>query len=257
MQSNLRIALRVIGMALFTSFLCLFVQVSFHTMMKSFSTEVIGYNVYQVYEDGTNKELGYIEKTEKPDNPQDDMRYMAVYSEMPQSAKVVEAVLSAVCSLGILFCTTGTTFAKVAAKDRNDCDFNGIEHDKSRGLKIGTLAAVIPAIYWASMLALSFMPQNTSINWLYWVYRFVIMGPVKPINDIILSSVFSGANQDYTYDLSVAPTWFIAFHIVYILLFIAYSYAMYRLCYNEDSVLAKLLYKSTRKEDNVRRLGGR
>ncbi len=257
MQSNLRIALRVIGMALFTSFLCLFVQISFHTMMKSFSTEVIGYNVYQVNEDGTSKELGYIEKAEKPDKPEDDMRYMAVYSEMPQSAKVVEAVLSAVCSLGILFCTTGTTFAKVAAKDRNDCDFNGIEPDKMRGLKIGAIAAVIPAAYWVSMLALSFMPQNASINWLYWVYRFVIMGPVKPINDIILSSVFSGANQDYTYDLSVAPTWFMAFHIVYILLFVVYSYAMYRLCYNEDSVLAKLLYKSTRKEDNVRRLGGR
>ena len=186
MQSNMRLAFKLMGMALFTSFLCLFVQVSFHTMMKSFSTEIVGYKVYHVIDQktGENEYLGIIDKNEKPQESEADMKYLSVYSEMSQSAKTVETVLSTIFSLGIFFCTTGTVFANAAAKDRNDCDFNGADPDKLRGLKIASLAAIVPTCFYVGIIACSFAAKNSVINWIYWVYRFVVMGPVKPINDM-------------------------------------------------------------------------
>ncbi len=270
MQGNVRAAGKIIGMAIFTSILCLFIQVSFHSMMKSFSTDVIGYEVYEVKEDEagnvTQVSHGYIAKDEKPEEADSSMRYMSVYGEMPTSVKVVETVLSTVCSLGVLFCTTGTVFAKIAARDRNDCDFNGAVPDKARGLFIGALAAIPPFVFYLITLALRLFAKSSSVvNWYYWFYRFIIMGPVKPIVDLF-TTVQTGeyviASQTYPImgvetDLASVPIWAIAVQGVFIILFIAFGYAMYRICYNEDSIISKLLYKSARDDRNVRRLGGR
>ena len=66
MQSNLKVALKVMGMALFASLLCLFVQVSIHTMMKSFTTEPVGYEVHEVKEDGSSVDHGIISFEDAP-----------------------------------------------------------------------------------------------------------------------------------------------------------------------------------------------
>lgn len=248
MQSNFKAARKIIGMALFTSFLCIFIQFSFHFMIKSFSTEVIGYDVHEVLEDGTKVEHGFIPKSERPENPDQNTTYVSVFSEIPKSAKVVEIVLSSICSLGVLFCTAGSVLANVAAKDRNNCDFNGAEHNKKRGFIIGLLAVIPALILYIATLVLRFFPSNSYINWYFWFYRFIVMGPVKPINDAITSAQT---------DLASVPVWFVAVQGFYLILFVGFCYLMYYICYNEDSVLAKLLYKSTQKQQNFRRLGSR
>ncbi len=249
MQSNFKAARKIVGMALFTSFLCIFIQFSFHFMLKSFSTEVTGYDVYYATEENQKGDYkGWIEKSELPEEREEGMNYVSTFSEMPDSVKVVEKVLGTICSLGVLFCTVGTVLANVAAKDRNDCDFNGAEHDKKKGLVIGLMAAVPAFVLYLATVVLRFFPSNKIINWYFWFYRFIIMGPVKPINDAITSAQT---------DLASVPAWFIAVQGVYLILFVVFCYAMYYICYNEDSVIAKLLYKSTRKDQNVRRLGSR
>ncbi len=247
MQSNGKVAAKVIGMAVFTAVLCIFIQISFFAIIKSFSTEVIGYEVYEVMEDGSNKKVGYIDKADAPETPDKNLRYLSIYSEVPQSAKAVEVVLSTFCSVGVLFCTVGSVLAGVAAKDRNNSDFNGIEHNKNRGLVIGLLSVIPAAVAYAATVVLRMFPSNNMINWYFWVYRFIIMGPVKPINDIL---------TNVKTDLSLVPWWWVIANGLFLVLFVAMCYLMYRICYNEDSWLAKLLYKSTQKE-NVRRLGGR
>lgn len=265
MQSNIKVALKVMGMALFASILCLVVQISIHTMMKSFTTEPVGYEVHEVKEDGTSVDHGVISAEDAPETPEENFRYMAIYPDMPQSAKVVETVISLLFSLGILFCTTGSVFASVAAKDRNDCDFNGAEPNKNRGLVIGAIAAIPPALGYIAALVLKFIGSGKAVDWYYWVYRFIIMGPVKPLTDIFTATqTGSFAIGDKTYittgaetSLMEVPLWTVAMMGVYVLLFVLMGYLMYRICYNEDSALAKLLYKSTRKEETGRRLGGR
>lgn len=248
MQSNFKAACRIVGMAVFSAVLCMFVQFSFHFMTKSFSTKVIGYEVHEVLQDGTYVDHGYIDKADRPETVPDNMKYVSVFSEIPKSARAVETVLSTVFSLGILFCTTGSVLANVAAKDRNDCDFNGVPHNKNRGLIIGLMAALPSAVLYAATLILRFLPSSPAVNWYYWVYRFIVMGPVKPLNDVMTNSQT---------DLASVPVFYVAIQGVFVLLFVVFCFCLYRICYNEDSVLAKLLYKSTRNDKNVRRLGSR
>lgn len=248
MQSNIKSACKIVGMALFSAILCMFVQFSFHFMIKSFSTEVIGYEVHELLEDGSYIDHGYITKEDKPVTEENNIKYVSVFSETPTSAKAVEAILSTVCSLGILFCTSGSVLANLAAKDRNDCDFNGVPHNKNRGLVIGLMAALPAALMYIVTIILRLLPSKPAFNWFYWVYRFIIMGPVKPLNDVLVGS---------SADLATVSVLKLALQGVYILLFVVFCCLLYRICYNEDSFIAKLLYKSARKDQNVRRLGSR
>ncbi len=265
MQNSLKAAVKVVGMAIFASILCLFVQVSIHTMMKSFSTKPVGYEVHQVLEDGSTVDHGVISVEDAPETPENNYRYMALYPDMPKSAKVVEVVISALFSIGILFCTTGSVFASVAAKDRNDCDFNGAEPNKNKGLVIGLLAVIPPAVFYVITLVLKFLKPSKIADWFYWAYRFIIMGPIKPITDQFTSvetSRFTIGEKVYITTgpqtaLAEVPLRTIAVHGAFLLLFVLMGYLLYRICYNEDSFLAKLLYKSARKEQTGRRLGGR
>ncbi len=265
MQNIFKPALKVIGMALFASILCLFVQVSIHTMMKSFSTEVVGYEVHEMLEDGSSVDHGIIDVKDAPETPEENYRYMAIYPDMPKSAKVVEVVISALFSLGILFCTTGSVFASVAAKDRNDADFNGAEPQKNKGLFIGLISIIPPAIVYIATIVLKFLKPSKAVDWFYWVYRFIAMGPIKPITDLFTSVETSRFNIGEKVYITIGPetalanvpVWAIAVQGVGLLLFALMGYLLYRVCYNEDSFLAKLLYKSARKEQTGRRLGGR
>lgn len=248
-MSNFSAARKMIGMALFSAILCMFVQFSFFFLMRSFSTEVKGYDVYSVTsENPTGTYEGYIDKSERPETPEEDKRYLSVLTDMPKSAKIVETVLSTVCSLGILFCTVGTVLANTAAKDRNLGDFDGAVLDKSRGFKLGLMASVPSLAFYVAALILRYLPSTKAADWFFWGYRFIALGPVKPVNDLLV-----GAETN----LASVPWWWVIASGLYVVLFIAFCGAMYLICYNEDSWVAKMLYKSAKKETNVRRLGRR
>ncbi len=249
-MTDFKAARKIVGMAIFSVIICFFVQISFYVLISQLSTKVVGYDIYYVESEGDEGTLyGYFPKDEVPEDL-DSAHYKAVskYSEIPKSAKAVEAVLSTICSLGIFGCVTGTVLANAAAKDRNDSDFNDGVYDKTRGLKIGLLAAIPSAVFYIAAIVLRFTASGKAADWYYWFYRFVALGPVKPINDALVGvgTVFSKA-----------PLWWVLGSGLYIVLFVGFCYAMYRICYNEDSWLAKLLYKSTQKKEPVRRLGGR
>ena len=248
-MSNFSAARKMIGMALFSAGLCMFVQVSFFFLLRSFSTEVKGYDVYSVTsENPTGTYEGYIDKDELPEKPDKDKRYMSVLTDMPKSAKVVEVVLSTVCSLGILFCTVGTVLANTAAKDRNSGDFDGAVLDKSRGFKIGLMASVPSVAFYVAALVLRFLPSTKAADWFFWFYRFIALGPVKPVNDLMVGPETN---------LASVPWWWVISSGLYVTLFVVFCGVLYLVCYNEDSWVAKMLYKSTQKETKVRRLGGR
>ncbi len=252
-MSNFTAARKMVGMALFSAFICLFVQLSVFSLLKSFSTEVTEYKIYDVtVVDEANPEGSYVTTYKKSELPEDldqtQFRAYPVYSEMPESVKVVETVINTVFSLGILFCTVGTVLANVAAKDRNSGDFDGAEYDKLRGFKMGALAAIVPLVFYVASIILKLLPSSKASDWFFWVYRIIILSPVKPLNDVLTGVQTS---------LAAVEWWWVIGAVAYIALFVAFCGVMYRICYNEDSWVAKLLYKSTKKETKTRRLGGR
>ena len=248
MKSTPRLAMKIVGMSLFACILSFFVYMSFFTMIKSFTTQVIGYEVHEVLEDGTSKDHGFVEPDDVPKERPKNMKYVAVFSEIPKSANIIMGVLQTLFGLGIFFCTTGSVLANVAAKDRNNCEFNGIVHNKNKGFTIGLFVAIPSVLLYICAFVLRFLTPSSFSHIYYWVYRWIIMCPVKPIVDVFTSNAAT---------LEAAPVWSIAVQGIFVVFIVLYCYAMYRLCYNADSVLAKLLYKSTNDDKNIRRLGRR
>ena len=261
MMTDFQVARKIFGMAVFSVILCFFVQLSFFALIQSFSTEVVRYDIYDATKvDENNPKGAYVttyEKDELPENlDRNVLKPYPVLSEMPASARVVETVLSTVFSLGIFVCTTGSVLADAAAKDRNNSDFNGAPYNKTRGFKIGLLAAIPSAVFYVATVVLRFFPSNKIIDWYFWFYRFVALGPVKPLNDRMTWAQLETGEFGAQTDLSLVLWWWVISTVLYIALFVLFCYAVYRICYNEDSWLAKLLYKS-KDPKNVRRLGGR
>ena len=246
MKNNIKPALKVVVMTAFACFMSFFIYISFFVIVNGITTKVVGYDVYELNEQGEGAKIGTV--AEKPEETDENLRYVAVYSEMPDGAKATMGVLQIICGLGVYFCTVGSVFAQVAAKDRNDNDFNGITADKFRGLKIGLIAAVPGVLLYLITVASRFLTPSGFTHIYYWFYRWVVMCPVKPIADVF---TFNAAN------LESAPVWSVLLYIVFIILSVVFCYVMYRICYNEESIVAKLLYKSTKKKEHKRRLGVR
>ena len=119
-----------------------------------------------------------------PESIKENQGYRQVRSEMPKAANIIMGSLQVICGVGVFFCVVGSVLAKQAAKDRNNMDFAGASYDKLKGLKIGAIAAIPGALLWAVALILRLMPKVAFTDTYYWVYRWVIMCPVKPIIDI-------------------------------------------------------------------------
>lgn len=243
MQGNIKAAARTIGMYAFAFFISFFVYISLFVIVRELATDVVGYTVYEVNSEGKAVDIETV--STPPKTLEDNMGYREVRSDITAGATATLGFLQVVCGVGIVFCMVGSVLAKEAAKDRNDVDFNRAKQDKLRGLKIGLFAAVPALVLNISIIVLKLMGLTASA--FYWVYRWMIMCPVKPIVDLLTGNA---AN------LSEVPVWSTFVLLGFTVLFVAFCAVMYIICYNEDSVIAKLLYKSAKKKkDNVRRLG--
>lgn len=243
MRAYISSATKVCAMILFSCFISFFVYISLFVITKQFSTEIIG---YEVYDTTIGEKISEIEK--KPETLEENRYYQPIYSKMPKAAEVVLSTLQVICGVGVVFCTAGSVIAKEAARDCNDADFNDAEVDKLKGLKIGLFAAVPSVVCYLVAMILKFVPPTAVTNMYFWTYRWIILCPVKPIVDIFTGSAIN---------FQTVPVGGLAATIVFSLLVVALCTVMYIICYNEDSVIAKLLYKSAKKEDNTRRLRNR
>lgn len=244
MKNYISPAVKMVGMAVFACFISFFVYISFYVMIREFSTTVVGYTVYEIDSEGNATDIETFK--EAPESIKENQGYRQVRSEMPKAANIIMGSLQVICGVGVFFCVVGSVLAKQAAKDRNNMDFAGASYDKLKGLKIGAIAAIPSALLWAVALILRLMPKVAFVDTYYWVYRWVIMCPVKPIIDIFTNNAAT---------LHAAPLYSVVLMGVVVVLFVAFCAAMYMICFNEDSVIAKILYKSTKnKKQETRRL---
>ena len=246
MNGNISKATKMFGMAIFACVISFFVYISFFILMRTIATDVTGYTIYQVNDDGTTTDIEVVEKA--PESIKSNQGYKENRSEMPTSATITLGILQVICGVGIFMCTTGSILANTAAKDRNNTDFNEATFDKFKGLKIGALSVIPLFIYNLIIIALRFLSPSSISDWAFWIYRWIVLCPVKPIVDLITGN----ANK-----LHNTPIWSVFALIVFGILVMVFSFILYLICYNEDSFLSKFLYKSARKKDKTKRLGGR
>lgn len=244
MKNYLSLALKMLSMALFACFISFFVYISFYVMFREFSTTVEGYTIYEIDEAGNATDIETL--PEPPKSIKENQGYRQVRSKMPLAASATMGVLQVVCGVGVYFCVVGSVLAKQAAKDRNNMDFANASYDRLKGLKIGAIFAAPALLVWLGALILRVMEKIAFADTYFWVYRWFVLCPVKPIVDIFTNNAAT---------LHAAPVYAIALTGVFALLQIAFSAVMYIICFNEDSVIAKVLYKSTKtKKQEPRRL---
>ena len=234
MQRNVSPALKVVGMSAFAVFLSFFVYISLFILVRQFSTQVVGYTVYEVV-DGKSVDVETL--AEPPKTMAENQNYRQERSEMNPGASAFLGILQTVCGLGVVFCFVGSIFAKEAAKDRNDVDFNNASADKMRGFKIGALAVIPLALINVATIILKLKGSSGAV--LYWLLRWGILNPVKPVVDLLTNNATN---------ISEASLWSLIVLFAFTILMVVFCGVMYLICYNEDSVIAKLLYKSTKKK---------
>ena len=245
MKSNISVAAKMFGMALFTCVISFFIYFSLFIVMRSIATDVTGYTIYEVT-DGQKTVVEVVDKA--PQTIKANQSYSENRTPMSKSASIALGVLQVICGVGVFFSTAGSVIAKAAAKDHNDADFNNAPQDKLRGLKIGALAAIPLFAYNIFIILLKFLPGSSLSNWAFWLYRWIVLSPVKPIVDLITTNAASLS------EVSIGATFAL---LVFAPLVALFGFVMYLICYNEDTLIAKLLYKSTRKKEQPKRLGGR
>ena len=243
MRSDFKVGMKVVSTILFTCILCFFVYISVEVAVKQISTKVIGYDVIDVTaNDGKGEKIDFIDKVPAERNP--NYKYISVYSEKPFAAKAVVWVLQVICGVGVFFCTAGSVVAKAAARDRNDVDFNNGVYNKRRGVNIGLFAAIPSLIAYILSIAAKVLPYSGVAETYFWFYRWIITTPVKPFVDLMV---------DGSINVTGAPLSGILLSGIFVPLLVLFCAVMYLICYNEDSVIAKVLYKSAKKPDNTRR----
>ncbi len=243
-MTDFKIGLKVVTTTLFVGVLCLFVFISFDVMLNAVSTKVIGYDVYEVTEDKkVGEKIGFVETV--PEEKEENVTYISVYSEKPQAAKIAEWTFQLVCGLCIFFCTAGSIIAKAAARDRNDVDFNKGVHDRFRGFKIGLFAGIPSAVAYVLTIVAKFCSSSIVAQGYYTVYRWVLTSPVKPLVDLLANNAVGIKNTDMKGILLAG---------IFVPLMVLFCGVMYFICYNEDSIVAKVLYKSAQKIDKTRKV---
>ena len=234
MKRNVNPALKVVGISVFAVFLCFFVYISLFILVRQFSTQVVGYTVYEVV-DGKSSDIETL--TEPPETLTENQGYRQERTEMNAGASALLGTLQVICGLGVVFCFVGSVLAKEAAKDRNDADFNNIAADKLRGFKIGALAVIPLALINIATIVMKLKGLSAAI--FYWLLRWGLLNPVKPVVDILTGNAV---------DIAQAPLWSLVALMGFTVLMVIFCGVMYIICYNEDSVISKLLYKSTKKK---------
>ena len=243
MRSDFKVGIRLVSTMLFTCILCFFLYISVEVMIKQISTHVIGYDVIDTSaNDGRGEKVGFVEAI--PEERPENTKYISVYSEKPFAAKATTFALQSILCLCVFFCTVGSVVAKAAAVDRNDVDFNGGNHDRWKGFKLGLIASIPLTVAYGLAVLVKAMRYTSLGETYFWVYRWLITIPVRPFVDLFVNS---------SINLQSASLKGVLLTGVFVPLLIIFCALMYFVCYNEDSVLAKILYKSMKKDDDTRR----
>ncbi len=231
MKSNIRLGLKVFWSACIAIFMCFFIYISIFTIFTIGADAT--YAVYQVADDGTivkdadgNDVVLRIENDVPEFNKNET--YIKVFDRSGATEKL-QIALQQFFMLLTFIIVIGKAIADTAYDDRNATDFTSAAYDKQKGLKIG-LFAVIPFVLIYLLLIVS---KIVSFEF-YGVFTFLNL-PFKPYMNLITNNATTIADVSW---VAIA-----AFSVI-LLAIPLICFVTYRLAFNQDSLVAKLIYKS-------------
>lgn len=245
-KSNSSIALGIFGRTVLAAIIGIFIYLSLSTIFTFFSTEKIGFAIYQNNEDGSTtlveKHL-YTDKDYTEDiEISDDQMVITLYSEVPDG---VALALDIVAQIGALVALAAFPYTYLWAQgdhDRNEIQFGHITEDAYRGLKVGFLAD-IPAIliYIVLWLGKCGVPGTDGAHALFTIAN----GSFMPFCYRVMGRTLESPTQ-----LSIGSMLLLLIPVLFLPLV---CHVAYTLGLHQFSITDKLFYKHKKKNRKKRR----
>lgn len=229
-------AAKIYGLTIFSLVMCFFIYMSITFIFTAVGTHVIGYTTYEVQENGETAAVSSYEFKEGEEKTvpksTETQTFVSDYSKMSSGAVVFENIVSqafmAVVFMILIYYNIGT----IGKRDGDDFRYNKKPIDMNRGLKIGLVAAIPSFIFYLVLVVSKFVSYN-----IFGIYKIInitfmpiinlICGGKTDINDISLPAIFA--------------------LIVIVLILPVICAVSYRIGYNDEAILNKILYKQKKK----------
>lgn len=235
MKNNLMAALKVFGMTVFAALIGFFIYVSIYQIFNIGADAT--YAVYMVDSNGQfllDESGNYIVKgiyNEYPTCGEGELPVKVFdYSSATITAR---GLLQQICMLGTYLVLVLSVIFNIGNQDRNNVDFNGKVYDKFKGLKIGLFAAIPSAVVYLFFVycKLTGIQFYNMYMWLNIIY--------KPFMDLITNDATTIYNVSWTC---------IAIMLLFVLILPLVCFIGYRIAYDQDTWIARILYKSKEKK---------
>lgn len=271
-KQNFKMAVGIYLRTILAAVLCLFVYMSITMLITGFTTQEIGYVVYESTSDGSVVEVErhyYADDSSAPSSappvqqgpglpgaaqgeeaePADTttettlapgQQRQSIRSDPPAGALVAQDIISSVLMLMLLAAFPYSIVWPRGDRDKNAVNFGHMQEDKLRGLKVGLMAA-IPSFVGYILLVLS----KLGVFWsgYFLLYRFLNV-PFMPLLDALAPAGVQATAQ--------VPWSGIAVMLVAVLFVPLVCHVAYTLGYHQISVMEKLVYKNTSKKKKRR-----
>ncbi|MDD4699379.1 MAG: hypothetical protein PHV07_03860 [Oscillospiraceae bacterium] len=231
-KQNFKYAASIYGLTVMGFVMCFIIYMSISLIFTGLGTKVIGYTTYELQDSGEYTAISSYEFAEGEANTipkaAENQRIVSDYSKLSQgstlSLNVISQLFMAVIFAVLIYYKLGA----IGKRDGDDFRYNGKPIDKNRGLKIG-LIAVIPSF---ALYVFLIVCKLTSYN-LFGLYKLINV-PFRPIIDLICGNA---ANIN---EVSLPA---ILAMLLVVLILPAICAATYRIGFNDEAIINKLMYK--------------
>ena len=235
-KQDFKHAASIYGLTVFAFVMCAILYMSISFIFTALGTHVIGYTTYELQDSGKYAEVSSYEFADGEDKTApaaaENQRIVSDYSKLSKGTEISQNVITQVFMAVIFSILIYNKIGALGKRDGDDFRFNGKPIDKNRGLKIGLVAA-IPSFILYLVLVISKLVSYD----LFAMYKFLNI-TFRPIIDLIAGSAI------YIHELSF---FVILAMIIIVLILPAICAAEYRVGFNDEAILNKLLYKNKNK----------
>lgn len=197
-MSMLKLNFSMLGKYLLSLFMSFMIVLSLIFIFSTISTSQIGYTVYTVSENGEVTELythmlddGEDIKAKEYEDKEIELKRVNIYTKFEGAPYTVMLILSQICTLGILVAMIYSKSYYLGDSDANKVNFNRMEYDRFKGLKMGIAPAILSFVFYILLLlgklgvaGKSMLTLFKLANYGFYSYNEIIFGRGATLDEV-------------------------------------------------------------------------
>ena len=235
-KQNFKYAASIYGLTIFAFVMCFIVYISISAISTGLGTHVSGYTTYEVLDNSEYSEVSSHEFADGEEKtvPEADENYTNISdrSELSKGVLIFENVILQIFMAAIFMILIYNKIGAIGKRDGDDFRFNSKPFDKNKGLKIGLIAAVPSVIAYLALVVSKLISYNV-----FFLYKIINIC-FRPIIDLFCGNVT---------DINEVSLPSILAMIIIVAILPAVCAATYKIGFNDEVIIKKLMYKNRSK----------